>query len=156
MSCGRIGLPLLALLLGFSVASTQEVERDTGGIFVQENTTGLFDGAHFTEGPAMGPDGLLYFSDITWTGESGMQAGHIWRLDPGTGEAEVYRSPSGMSNGLLFDLEDRLVAALGADFGGRAIVRTEPSTGKSYIMAGLYEGRSFNSVMRVMNRWNNP
>ena len=93
----------------------------------------------------MGPDGLLYFSDITWTAQSGMQAGHIWSLDPATRVAVIFRSPSGMSNGLLFDLEERLVAALGADFGGRVVVRTEPSTGKSHILAGLYQGRSLNS-----------
>ncbi len=133
------------LLATFPPASAQEVERDPGGIFADTKTNLLFSEAHFTEGPVIGPDGLLYFSDITWTSESGMQAGHIWRLNLSTGDAEVFRSPSGMSNGLLFDLEGRLVAALGADFGGRAIVRTDPSTRKSYILAGLYNGRSFNS-----------
>ena len=142
---GRLGPIAVSLFLILPAASAQEVERDPGGIFADAQTELLFDGAHFTEGPAMGPDGLLYFSDITWTSASGMQAGHIWRLDPSTGHAEVFRSPSGMSNGLLFDLEGRLVAALGADFGGRAIVRTETSTGKGFILAGLYGGRSFNS-----------
>jgi gluconolactonase len=145
MNGRRIGATAGTLLALWSAGHAQYVERDSGGIFVDTRTELLFDGAHFSEGPAMGPDGLLYFSDITWTSSSGMQAGHIWRLDPATGHSEVFRSPSGMSNGLLFDLEGRLVAALGADFGGRAVVRTDPSNGKSYILAGLYNGRSFNS-----------
>ncbi len=132
-------------LMVASVAAAQTVERDPEGIFATVNLDVLWSGGFFLEGPAMGPDGSLYFSDITRTAASGMQAGHIWRFDPATSEAEIFRSPSGMSNGLLFDLENRLVAALGADFGGRAIVRTDMESGKSVILAGLYEGGSLNS-----------
>src|SRR3954466_6441583 len=66
----------------------------------------LFDGGLvLTEGVAVAPDGMVYFSDITFTHVSKEQrkpveAGHIWRLDPKSGKAEVFRSPSGMSNGL--------------------------------------------------------
>ena len=63
----------------------------------------LFDGAFFSEGPAVAPDGSVYFSDITFTADSDMQAGHIWRYDPNSGKTAVFRSPSGMSNGLKFD-----------------------------------------------------
>lgn len=126
-------------------AMAQEVQRDPGGIFASSSLELLFDDGFFTEGPAMGPDGFLYFSDITFTARSGMQAGHIWRYDPASRRAEIFRSPSGMSNGLLFDLEGRLLAALGADFGGRAVVRTDMGSGRSEILAGLYEGRRLNS-----------
>jgi gluconolactonase len=105
----------------------------------------LFDGAFFSEGPAVAPDGSVYFSDITFAGPSGMQAGHIWRYDPETGKTMVFRSPSGMSNGLKFDSMGRLIAAEGADFGGRRLTRTNLETGKAEIIAGLYEGRPFNS-----------
>ena len=105
----------------------------------------LFDGAHFTEGPAVSFDGMVYFSDITFTYESGMQAGHIWKYNPNTGETRVYRSPSGMSNGIKFDAQGRMIVAEGADFGGRRVTRTDMSTGKSEIIAGLYEGRPFNA-----------
>lgn len=74
-----------------------------------------------------------------------MQAGYIWRVDPATRQAGIWRSPSGMSNGLAWDAQGRLVAAPGADFGGRAIVRTDPATGRSVILAGLYDGRRLNS-----------
>ena len=86
-------------------------------------------------------DGSVYFSDITFSMESGMQAGHIWRYDPKTGQTAVFRSPSGMSNGLKFDAMGRLIAAEGADFGGQRVTRTDLTTGKAEIIAGLYEGR---------------
>lgn len=105
----------------------------------------LFDGGFFTEGPAVGPDGLVYFSDITETARSGMQAGHIWRHDPSSGKTTIFRSPSGMSNGIIFDSEGRMVVAEGADFGGRCVIRTNMTTGKSEILAGLFNDKSLNS-----------
>lgn len=105
----------------------------------------VFSDAHFTEGPTVAPDGTVYFSDITFTHQADMQAGHIMRYDPKTGETTVFRSPSGMSNGMKFDAQGRLVVAEGADFGGRRITRTDMETGKSDIIAGLYEGKPFNS-----------
>jgi gluconolactonase len=105
----------------------------------------IFEGGHLTEGVAVAPDGLVYFSDITFTTETKMQAGHIMRFDPKTGKTTVFRSPSGMSNGLKFDAQGRLVAAEGADYGGRRITRTDMATGKATILAGQFEGRPFNS-----------
>lgn len=105
-------------------------------------------GLALTESPAEGPDGMIYFSDITFTASAtdvGVEAGHIWRYDPKTGQTSIFRSPSGMSNGLKFDAQDRLIAAEGADYGGRRVTRTDMKTGKSYIIAGLYEGRPFNA-----------
>ena len=105
----------------------------------------LFNGAHFTEGVSVAPDGTVYFSDITFTDQTGMQAGNIWKHDPETGETTIFRSPSGMSNGTKFDAQGRLVVAEGADFGGRRITRTDRTTGRSEIIAGLYNGKPFNS-----------
>ena len=100
------------------------------------------------ESPAVGPDGMVFFSDITFTavpGELGVEAGHIWKYNPGTGETSIFRSPSGMSNVIKFDAMDRLVVAEGADYGGRRITRTDMTTGKSYIIAAMYDGRPLNS-----------
>ena len=112
----------------------------------------VFDGGCFlTEGPAAGPDGYVYFTDITFTDKCKaehskyLQAGVIYRYDPDSGKTEVYRSPSGMANGLKFDAEGDLLVAEGADFGGRRVTKTDLETGKSVIIAGLYEGRSFDS-----------
>jgi len=105
----------------------------------------VFAGGYFLESPAVAPDGSVYFSDITYAHPSGMQAGHIWRYDPKSGVTDIFRSPSGMSNGILFDSRGDMVVAEGADFGGRRITRTDMRTSKSYIMVGLYKGRPLNS-----------
>jgi gluconolactonase len=111
----------------------------------------LFDGGLvLTEGVAVAPDGMIYFSDITFTHVSRaankpVEAGHIWKYDPKTGKTEVFRSPSGMSNGLKFDADGNLIAAEGADHGGRRVTRTDMKTGKATIIAGLFEGKPFNS-----------
>lgn len=113
----------------------------------------LWDGGCvLTEGVAAGHDGYMYFSDITFTSvckdDSGLylQAGNIWRYDPASGETVVYRSPSGMSNGIKFDADGNMIAALGADYGGRMLVRTDMATGKSYILSGLYDGKPYNAL----------
>ena len=97
------------------------------------------------EGPAMAPNGMLYFTDITFTQFEGMKAGIIWNYNPQTGETKVFRSPSGMANGLSFDTDGNLIACEGADFGGRRIVRTDMRNGKSTIVAGLFNNRPFNA-----------
>lgn len=140
-------LPFLAMFL-LSWAWPDALEsQDRVDPIVPENAELelLFDGGFFTEGPAVGPDGLVYFSDLTATALSGMQAGHIWSYDPSSGKTTIFRSPSGMSNGIIFDSEGRMVVAEGADFGGRCVVRTDMTTGKSEIIAGLFNGMSFNA-----------
>ena len=138
-------------LLGLGIALLAYPSILTG----QENAPGivvdsfqlelLFDGGFFLEGPVYGPDGKIYFSDITFTETSGMQAGHIWRYDPTSKSATIFRSPSGMANGMIFDLDGNLLVAQGADFGGRTVIRTDMSSGKSTIIAGLFNNRSFNA-----------
>ena len=102
-------------------------------------------GETFLEGPTMSPDGLLFFSDIALTNGIPGKAGIIWSLNPLTGESKVFRSPSGMSNGLMFDANGDLIVCEGADFGGRRVTKTDMKTGKSVIIAGLYQGKPFNA-----------
>jgi gluconolactonase len=130
---------------GTSVGELPSPSGDPSIVSPDARIEELFTGAFFTEGPAVALDGSVYFSDITFTHASGMQAGHIWRCDPQTGETRVFRSPSGMSNGLKFDAMGRLIAAEGADYGGRRVTRTDLKTGKTEIIAGLYQGRPFNA-----------
>jgi len=113
----------------------------------------IFDGGcMLTEGVATSPDGMVYFSDITFTkfckDASGkyLQAGNIWKWDPKARQATIFRSPSGMSNGMKFDSEGNLVIAEGADFGGRRLTKTDMKTGKSYILSGVYNGQPYNAL----------
>ena len=116
-------LATIALVLVASTAFAQEPMGDPLIIPAGAQLEVLFDGAFFSEGPAVAPDGSVFFSDITFSKPSGMQAGHIWRYDPKTGQTAIFRSPSGMSNGLKFDAMGRLIAAEGADFGGQRVTR---------------------------------
>lgn len=110
----------------------------------------LFDGVTLTEGVAVAPDGQVYFSDITFSyvsrNERGqVHAGNIWRFDPTTGKTAIFRSPSGMSNGIKFDAAGDMIVCEGADYGGRRVTRTDMRTGMSYILAAVYDGRPLNS-----------
>jgi gluconolactonase len=139
-----LGLVLLAALANTTWAQQPIVPPDAR----LEKVWG--GGLVLTEGVAVAPDGMVYFSDITFTHVSKekkqpLEAGHIWKFNPKTGKTTIFRSPSGMSNGIKFDAEGNMIVAEGADFGGRRLIKTDMKTGKSYILAGLYEGRPFNS-----------
>jgi gluconolactonase len=111
----------------------------------------IFDGGVvLTEGVAVAPDNMVYFSDITFSHvakdkKGVIEAGHIWKYNPKTGKTTIFRSPSGMSNGIKFDAAGNMIVAEGADYGGRRVIRTDMKTGKSYIIAAMFEGRPFNS-----------
>jgi gluconolactonase len=90
----------------------------------------------FTEGPAYGPHGFIYFSDI---------GDRIMHFDPATGQTTVYREPSGRANGLDFDPQGRLVAAEGANTGGRSQVSITEKDGRVRTLADRWNGKRFNS-----------
>ena len=92
----------------------------------------------FTEGPAYHVDGSVYFTDVSNNRIMRSAPGP----QPGAGRMiEVYRTPSGRANGLVFDLEGRLVACEG---GSRKVTRTELD-GSLTVLAGTYQGKPFNS-----------
>lgn len=96
----------------------------------------LWDEGEFTEGPCLGPDGNIYFSDI---------GNRIMKFDPAAKKTTVFRDPSGRSNGLKFDKKGRLIACEGANTGGnRRISVTEPD-GKVKALAEKYNGKRLNS-----------
>jgi gluconolactonase len=82
------------------------------------------------EGPAWHPEGGLYF-----TGR-----GKISRRER-DGTVSVFRRPPGGANGLLFDLEGRLVSC---ETGARRVTRTE-ADGTITVLADAFEGKRFNS-----------
>lgn len=94
-----------------------------------------------TEGPAVGPDGCIYFSDIP----EGQDKGMILRFDPKTKMTTVFTADSGKSNGLKFDAQGRLIACEGSDVGGRRVSRWDLKTAKSETIADKYQGKRFNA-----------
>lgn len=135
-------------LLGLLAASRAQAQQ---AIFPTDaKLEKLFEARVLTEGVAVAPDGMVYFSDITFShvardDKGVIEAGVIYRFDPATSKTTVYRSPSGMSNGIKFDAAGNMLVAEGADFGGRRVTRTDMQTGKAYIIAGMFEGRPLNS-----------
>ncbi|MBI2423183.1 MAG: SMP-30/gluconolactonase/LRE family protein [Candidatus Hydrogenedentes bacterium] len=92
-------------------------------------------GYKFTEGPVWMKDGTLLFSDIP--------ADTIFK-----GNGEVFRKPSGMSNGLTLDREGRLIAA---EHQTRRVTRTEKD-GTITVLAERFEGKRLNSPNDVIVR----
>jgi gluconolactonase len=94
-----------------------------------------------TEGPAVAPDGSIYFSDIPLNQDKGM----IQRFDPKTKETTVFTDDSRKSNGLIFDGKGRLWACEGASYGGRAVAYYDIQSGKRTVVADSYDGKRFNA-----------
>lgn len=141
----RFGISPVILFLSYQLAFAGPIVPEDAKL------EKIFDeGMVLTEGVAVAPDGTVYFSDITFTHVARerkipVEAGHIWKFDPETKKTTIFRSPSGMSNGLKFDADGNLLAAEGADHGGRRVTRTDMKTGKSTIIAAAFGGRAFNS-----------
>jgi hypothetical protein len=97
------------------------------------------EGLGFTEGPVWHPDGFLLFSDIP---NSRIHRSQDGRLD-------VYREPSGQSNGLTLDAGMRLIAC---EHETRRV--SIERDGVVEALAAQYEGKRLNSPNDVVAlRW---
>jgi gluconolactonase len=93
----------------------------------------LKDGFQFTEGPALHPDGSVYFTDLP------TETIQVW---PVQGEVRVYREQSGRANGLAFDSMGRLIACEMNH--GRLSVTDE--AGNVQPLATMFQGKPFNQT----------
>jgi gluconolactonase len=129
----RWALSVLSMLFAMTVTPAAEENPlvETGAKLEK-----LWGEGEFTEGPALAPDGCIYFSDI----------GHrIMKFDPPSGKTTVFREPSGRSNGLKFDREGRLVACEGANTGGNRRISITEKDGTVKTLADRWMGKRFNS-----------
>jgi len=94
-----------------------------------------------TEGPAVAPDGTIYFTDMPF----GEDRGHILRYDPRTGRTTIFSENSGKSNGLAFHPDGYLISCDGAAGGGRRLVRWDLASGESSTLVDSYQGHRLNS-----------
>jgi gluconolactonase len=99
----------------------------------------LATGFQFTEGPVWMEGGYLLFSDIP--------ASRIYKWTP-DGQVEVWREPSGESNGLTLDQQNRLVAC---EHKNRRVSRTE-ADGTVVALADRYQGGRLNSPNDIVVR----
>ncbi len=95
-----------------------------------------------TEGPAVAPDGSIYFTDMPFGKEDN---GMILRFDPKTQRTTVFTNNSGKSNGLAFDPNGFLVSCDGADGGGRRLIRWNTKTGTGATLVDRFRGKRFNA-----------
>ncbi len=115
------------------------IENDEGlsELLKSSEETRLCTGFGFTEGPLwVASDAALLFSDIPGNRM------HRWR--PGSSEAEVYREPSGHSNGLTLDGNGNVLAC---EHSGRrvSIAPYDGDGGDVRPVAAALDGKSLNS-----------
>ena len=131
-----------------AIVSAADLPKPTGEAIVSSDAslehlftrTAKIEGG-LTEGPAVAPDGSIYFSDIPFGADKGM----ILRFDPKTNKTTVFAEDSHKSNGLICDSEGRLLAAEGSDFGGRGVARWDLKTGKRTVLVDRFQGKKFNA-----------
>lgn len=83
----------------------------------------------FTEGPAVAPDGRIFFTNAS--------AAKILIWNPKSRELSTFRENSGEANGLLFDHSGRLLACEGKS--GR-VTRTDLKTGEITVLIDQFNG----------------
>jgi gluconolactonase len=94
----------------------------------------------FTEGPTVGKDGTVYFTDLVTQ--------RILKLTP-AGVLSTYREQSNGANGMLIDPDGRLIACEGGDNRRTGVLvrntpqvtRTDLATGRLEILADNYAGK---------------
>ena len=109
----RISVCLTLILLATSCAAAAELGRPTGENIVSPDaklewlfTREAAISGGLTEGPAVAPDGSVYFTDIP----VGKDGGMIMRFDPITKTTAAFSIDSGKANGLIFDAEGFLLS----------------------------------------------
>ena len=83
----------------------------------------------FTEGPAVAPDGRVYFTN--------MRTHKVLRWDPASERLDTFRENTNAANGLVFDREGRLLACEGT--AGR-VTRMDIASGEIEVLADTYNG----------------
>ncbi len=128
-----LGVFYMAVFLGQAIG----IQTEISDIVESKEPMCIADGLQFTEGPVWHHEGYLLFSDIP--------ANKIYKWLP-DGKLEIYRSPSGNSNGLTLDQQGRLIAC---EHGNRRVSRTEID-GQIISLAEKYEGKRLNSPNDVV------
>ena len=147
MRTHTLTLTLIASVTTFG-ATAAEVPRPTGETIVASNAqlellytrTADISGG-LTEGPAVAPNGSIYFTDIP----NGTDKGLIVRFDPKTKKTTIFTRDSGKANGLIFNAQGDLLACEGSEFGGRCVSKWNIKTGRRTVLVDKYRGKRFNA-----------
>ncbi|MBI1357563.1 MAG: gluconolactonase [Acidobacteria bacterium] len=95
------------------------------------------EGHTFTEGPAVAPNGDVYFTDV--------RESKIWRIDAKTGKASLFLDKTGETNGLMFGPDGRLYSCRKAK---KQIVAIDVATKKEEVIAS---GAESNDIAVLAN-----
>jgi gluconolactonase len=94
----------------------------------------LADGFKFTEGPAVAPNGDVYFTDIP--------NARIHKWDVTKGELSTFREDSGGANGLFFSKDGKTLYI--CEMNARRMAMLDLTTGKHTVLADSYDGKKLN------------
>ena len=141
-------LSLLLSVLSAGIGTAAELPKPSGDAIVSPDAklellfarSAAIHGG-LTEGPAVAPDGSIYFSDIPVGKDKGM----ILRFDPKTKKTTVFTDDSHKSNGLKFDAKGFLIACEGSDEGGRCVSRWDVKSRTRTVLADRYQDKRFNA-----------
>lgn len=123
-----------ALLLTLLLAIHSATVRAADGIVPDGAKAELLQGGFkFTEGPALAPDGRIFFSDIP--------NNRIHVYDPASGQIAVHREDTGGANGLMFHADGSLLACEG----GNGQVTVQKGSGEARPVAKERNGARFNA-----------
>ena len=155
----RLLIAITICVCGLATSRADELPKPTGASIVDPNAkwellftrTADVQGG-LTEGPAVAPDGSIYFTDIPLAPDHGM----IMRFDPKTKETTVFTAKSGKANGLIFDAEGYLLACEGSDDGGLRVSRWDVKTGKVRNDRRPFHGQTVQCAQRPLRRCPRP
>ena len=136
-----LGLAMVAGLAAMAAEPDENPILPAGAELELLHTREVKLNSGLNEGPAVGPDGSIYFTDMPFGKDNGM----ILRFEPGTRKTTVFTDNSGKSNGLAFDEHGNLLSCDGADGGSRSVRRWNLQTSRSEVLADRYQGQRFNS-----------
>ncbi len=103
----------------------------------------LWEEGGFTEGAAVAPDGLVYFSDFAQPFDA--RPARIMKFNPYNGQVTVHTVDSKMANGLMFDRHGRLFACCASPLGGKRALVEVLSDGTLKTIVEKFRGKRFNS-----------
>ena len=128
---------LLLLVFGLNATLAFCDQKPAPSKLVADNAPLKAEGnVAFTEGPAWHPTGNVYFSDIA--------NNRIMRRDR-NGALHTYRTPSGRTNGLVFDLKGRLICCEGGGAASNRQVTRLEHDGTITVLAAKFNGKRLNS-----------
>ncbi len=105
---------------------------------------------NFLEGPAYGPDGNVYFTDMWLNSDNPPANSKIWKMDPQQ-NFTVFMEPANVVNGLMFDAAGNLI---GCQMYGHKVIQIAPDGSIARVIAENYNGSHIDGPNDIVIRRN--